>query len=56
MEEYNLVYLLDGKLYHWSSIFLDYLFAFGVIGLAGVFKSFVEKSSNKLSIEEWKNI
>ena len=41
--------LLDGKLYHWSSIFLDYLFAFGVIGLAGVFKSFVEKSSNKLS-------
>ena len=41
--------LLDGELYHWSSIFLDYLFAFGVIGLAGLFRPLVIKSNKTLS-------
>lgn len=31
--------LLDGfVLYHWASLFLDYLVAFGVLGFAGLFK------------------
>ena len=41
--------LLDGKLYHWSSIFLDYLFAFGIMGIAGLFRTSVIKSNNVLS-------
>ena len=36
---YGLVSLmLDGVLYHWASLFLDYLIAFGVLGLTGLFK------------------
>lgn len=35
---YGLITLLfDGKIYHPLSIFLDYLFAFGVLGIAGFF-------------------
>jgi thiamine transporter len=30
--------MLDGVLYHWGSLFLDYLFAFGLIGVAGVYR------------------
>ncbi len=30
--------MLDGTIYHPMSIFLDYLFAFGVLGVAGFFK------------------
>lgn len=30
--------LLDGGLYHWGSLFFDYLIAFGVLGLTGLFK------------------
>ena len=31
--------LLDGVLYHWASLFTDYLFAFGFLGLTGLFKN-----------------
>jgi thiamine transporter len=30
--------MLDGGLYHWGSLFFDYLIAFGVLGLTGLFK------------------
>lgn len=30
--------LLDGILYHWASLFTDYLIAFGFLGLTGLFK------------------
>ncbi|MCF7932097.1 MAG: energy-coupled thiamine transporter ThiT [Acholeplasmataceae bacterium] len=30
--------LLDGGVYHWVSFFSDYLIAFGVLGLSGMFK------------------
>jgi len=30
--------ILDGGLYHWASLFTDYLIAFGVLGVAGFFK------------------
>lgn len=33
--------MLDGfVLYHWGSLFLDYVFAFGLIGLSGYVKTF----------------
>ncbi|MFP4186745.1 MAG: energy-coupled thiamine transporter ThiT [Acholeplasmataceae bacterium] len=37
--------LLDGVVYHWASVFTDYVFAFGVLGLAGLFRK---------SIYDWK--
>ena len=30
--------MLDGGFYHWGSLFLDYLIAFGLLGLTGLFK------------------
>ncbi|MBE0701447.1 MAG: energy-coupled thiamine transporter ThiT, partial [Acholeplasmataceae bacterium] len=30
--------LLDGVLYHWASLFTDYVIAFGVLGITGLFK------------------
>jgi thiamine transporter len=30
--------LLDGGLYHWASLFFDYLIAFGVLGLTGLYR------------------
>jgi thiamine transporter len=30
--------MLDGGLYHWGSLFFDYLIAFGVLGLTGLFR------------------
>lgn len=30
--------MLDGGIAHWASIFLDYILAFGCIGLAGIFR------------------
>jgi thiamine transporter len=30
--------MLDGVIYHWASVFLDYVIAFGAIGLAGFTK------------------
>ncbi len=31
-------FIIDGYAFHWASFFFDYLFAFGVIGFAGLFK------------------
>ena len=39
--------LIDGTLYHWSSFFLDYTFAFGLIGLAGVVNPLLKDNSKK---------
>ena len=36
--------MLDGVLYHWASLFLDYLFAFGGIGLAALLLKVMDKS------------
>ena len=41
-------FFLDGFYWHWGSIFFDYLFAFPVLGLAGLFRKKVVKSSNYL--------
>lgn len=30
-------FIIDGYAFHWGSIFFDYLFAFGVFGLSGLF-------------------
>lgn len=30
--------ILDGGFYHWASIFTDYLIAFGVLGIVGLFR------------------
>ncbi len=38
--------LLDGVIYHWASVFTDYVLAFGVLGLAGMFRK---------SIHDWKS-
>jgi thiamine transporter len=35
--------MLDGVLYHWASLFIDYLLAFGFIGFAGFFKQALYK-------------
>ncbi len=37
--------LIDGVLYHWSSFFLDYTIAFGLIGLAGIFNPLLKENS-----------
>lgn len=34
--------LLDGVLYHWASLFLDYLFAFGALGLSAIVFKFMK--------------
>lgn len=39
--------LIDGVLYHWSSFFLDYTVAFGLIGLAGIFNPLLKENSNR---------
>lgn len=37
---YGLVnFLIDGYTFHWGSIFFDYLIAFGVVGVAGIFRN-----------------
>lgn len=43
---YSLVNLLmDGALYHWASLFLDYIIPFGLIGLmGGIFSKFYYKN------------
>ncbi|TNF09262.1 MAG: hypothetical protein EP317_01235 [Bacillota bacterium] len=33
--------LLDGGLYHWGSLFFDYLIAFGLLGFTGLFKKYL---------------
>ena len=33
--------MLDGKLYHWGSFFLDYTIAFGLLGFTAIFKSII---------------
>lgn len=36
---YGLLQLaVDAKIYHWASVFLDYIFAYGALGFAGFFK------------------
>lgn len=43
---YSIVNLLiDGGLYHWGSLFLDYLLAFSCIGLAGFFRKLAKNNS-----------
>jgi thiamine transporter len=37
-------FLLDGVLYHWGSLFLDYLFAFGAIGFSALVFRFSKKN------------
>ena len=34
--------MLDGVLYHWGSIFLDYTIAFGLVGMTGFFKPMIK--------------
>ena len=36
--------MLDGVLYHWGSLFLDYIFAFGAIGFGGVIFYVMDKN------------
>ena len=48
---YSVINLLfDGKLYHWTSIFFDYLIAFGVLGIAGYFKVLLGDNKVKNSL------
>jgi thiamine transporter len=32
-------FMIDGFWWHWGSIFFDYLIAFGILGLSGLFKN-----------------
>lgn len=36
-------FMIDGFWWHWGSIFFDYLIAFGVLGLSGLFKNKASK-------------
>jgi thiamine transporter len=42
--------MLDGVLYHWASLFLDYIFAFGAIGLGGLVFLKMEKNVTSFTI------
>lgn len=42
--------MLDGVLYHWGSLFLDYIFAFGAIGFGGIVFSFMKKDVKSFSL------
>jgi thiamine transporter len=33
--------LLDGGLYHWGSLFFDYIITFGLLGLTGLFRKYL---------------
>ncbi len=37
--------LLAARLYHWASLFLDYIFAFGVVGIAALFARINRRSA-----------
>ena len=39
--------LIDGVLYHWTSFFLDYTLAFGLIGVAGIFNPLLKENSKR---------
>lgn len=39
--------LIDGVLYHWTSFFLDYTLAFGLIGVAGIFNPLLKENSRR---------
>ncbi|QMS85818.1 energy-coupled thiamine transporter ThiT [Candidatus Xianfuyuplasma coldseepsis] len=42
--------LLDAKLWHWASLFLDYIFAFGVIGLGALVFQFMDKNKSSFVV------
>lgn len=42
--------MLDGVLWHWGSLFLDYIFAFGAIGLGGLVVTVMNKNVTSFSL------